>query len=100
MPPLTRTGELIALDVALGAVIRARRRARGQLQADIALLVDSPRPIVSRAESGRHTLTIATLLRYARALECRASDLLREAELLAANHPKARASLSPEGVAS
>jgi hypothetical protein len=38
---------------------------------------------VSRAESSRHVVSLETLERYARALECRPSELLAAAELLA-----------------
>jgi transcriptional regulator with XRE-family HTH domain len=67
----------------LGLVIRQRREALGLSQGDLAALVQTQRPLVSRVESQRHVLSLETLERYARALECRPSELLAAAELLA-----------------
>jgi transcriptional regulator with XRE-family HTH domain len=67
----------------IGPVIRQRREALGLSQRDLAERVDTPRTLVSRAESSRHVVSLETLERYARALECRPSELLAAAELLA-----------------
>jgi transcriptional regulator with XRE-family HTH domain len=68
----------------LGLVIRQRRIARGLSLNDFARLVGTHRPLVSRAENMRHVLSLKSLDRYARALECRPSELLAAAEELAA----------------
>lgn len=91
MPPVTLTAELVDFDVAVGAAIRARRTLRSWSQGDLALAANTARPIVSRVECGRHTLSVATLLRYARALHCRSSDLLRDAEQLCKSTPNGQA---------
>jgi transcriptional regulator with XRE-family HTH domain len=71
----------------LGLVIRQRREALGLSQRDLAERVDTPRPLVSRVECRRHVLSLETLERYARALDCRPSELLAAAELLASGLP-------------
>jgi transcriptional regulator with XRE-family HTH domain len=67
----------------IGLVIRQRREALGLSQRDLAERVDTLRPLVSRVESMRHVVSLETLERYARALECKPSELLAAAELLA-----------------
>lgn len=70
----------IAMQAAVGRVLRQRRLALGLSQADVARGVCTGRPIVARTEAGRHELTMGTLIRYARVLQCQASDILRDAE--------------------
>jgi transcriptional regulator with XRE-family HTH domain len=72
------------ISACLGPVIRKRRVALGLSLRDLAKRVATHRPLVSRAESTRHVLSIRTLERYARALHCRPSELLAAAETLSA----------------
>lgn len=67
----------------LGPIIRKRRLAAALTQRQLGVRVGSPRSIVCRAESSLHTLSIDTLERYARALDCKLSELILEAEAMA-----------------
>lgn len=74
------TGLRAALRLAVGRSVKARRLALGLTQSRVAQLVGTNRPLVARVEAGRHELSLGTLIRYARALQCQASDILRDAE--------------------
>jgi len=65
----------------LGQAIRCRREAMGLSQEAFAEVVDCHRNHVSLVERGEQNVTIDMLRRIARALECRVSDLMVEAEL-------------------
>ena len=57
--------------------IRARRKALGLTQAQLAGRLGIPQSCISRIERGRRDLTVTgTLPRWARALECAPADLL------------------------
>jgi transcriptional regulator with XRE-family HTH domain len=75
---------------ALGRVVRRRRLERGLSQFALARLVGTHRPLVARVESGKHEVNLSTLLRYAWALKCSASDVFSEVEaLVRAEDPRA-----------
>lgn len=71
----------------LGLAIRQRRVALKLSQGELAERVGTARPLVSRVESMRHVVSLETLERYARALECKPSELLAAAEALALAPP-------------
>lgn len=52
---------------AAGAALRRLRVRAGFTQGDVAALLNSHRPIISRIEAGRHTPTLNVAARYARA---------------------------------
>jgi transcriptional regulator with XRE-family HTH domain len=74
------TGE-VALH--LGTVIRKRRLLLGLKQVEFAARIGTRRSLVCRVESGIHVVTLETAERYARALGCKVSTLVQEAEALA-----------------
>jgi transcriptional regulator with XRE-family HTH domain len=75
---------------ALGRVVRRRRLKCGLSQRALARLVGTHRPLVARVESGKHEVNLSTLLRYAWALKCSASDVFSEVEaLVQAEDPRA-----------
>ena len=65
----------------LGAAVRVRRRALGLSQEEFAEKVDCHRNFVGRIERGEQNPTVDTLVRIARALRCKISDLFFEAGL-------------------
>jgi transcriptional regulator with XRE-family HTH domain len=71
---------MLSMQEQLAAAIRRRRLALGLSQLQLAAAVRTPRPLVSRVERGTHTITIDTLIRYARGLGCTVTDLVSEAE--------------------
>ena len=64
-----------------GAAVRVRRRATGLSQEEFAEKVDCHRNFVGRIERGEQNPTVDTLVRLARALRCKISDLFFEAGL-------------------
>ena len=64
-----------------GAAVRTRRRATGLSQEEFAEKVDCHRNFVGRIERGEQNPTVDTLVRIARALRCKISDLFFEAGL-------------------
>lgn len=67
--------------VALGKAVRAARTERGVSQEALAHDADIDRSYLGGIERGEHNLTLATLLRVARQLDLKASDLLKRAGL-------------------
>lgn len=67
---------------AFGKVLRERRSARGLSQERLALEAGLERVYISLLERGQRQPTLTTLLKLAGPLECGASDLVREAEIL------------------
>jgi transcriptional regulator with XRE-family HTH domain len=65
--------------VRLGAVIRTRRLSLYLSQEKLAERVDCHRNYVGKVERGEQNLTLDMLVRFAMGLQCRASELLREA---------------------
>ena len=65
----------------LGAAVRVRRRALGLSQEEFAEKVDCHRNFVGRIERGEQNPTVDTLLKIARALRCKISELFFEAGL-------------------
>ena len=65
----------------LGAAVRVRRRALELSQEEFAEKVDCHRNFVGRIERGEQNPTVDTLVRIARALRCKISDLFFEAGL-------------------
>lgn len=63
----------------LGRVVRAYREARGLSQEDFAELTGHHRTYIGFLERGERSPNVETVHRIARALEMKASDLLREA---------------------
>jgi transcriptional regulator with XRE-family HTH domain len=70
----------LVLQEAIGCAIRARRKALGISQRELALRARTHRPLIARAERGMHALTLDSLIRYANAFGCTVSDLVLEAE--------------------
>jgi len=67
--------------VALGAAVRARRKALGLSQEALADLAEIDRSHMGKIERGERNVTLLNILRIARAIEVKASDLLRDAGL-------------------
>lgn len=65
----------------LGYAIRARREALGISQERLAESVECHRNYIGLVERGEQNATIDSLVRFARALKCKVSDLLRDAGL-------------------
>ena len=64
--------------VKIGEVIRRRRKERGLSQELLAVDAGVDRSYMGGIERGEHNLTVMSLLRIAKALECKASVLLDE----------------------
>jgi transcriptional regulator with XRE-family HTH domain len=69
----------------LGRAIRQRREALGLTQDELGARIGIGRTRVSRVESGKHCLMLGTVELYARGLDCRASELVADAERLGRN---------------
>lgn len=67
--------------MALGAAVRARRKALGLSQEALADLAEIDRSHMGKIERGERNVTLLNILRIARAIEVKASDLLRDAGL-------------------
>jgi len=67
--------------VALGAAVRARRKALGLSQEALADLAEIDRSHMGKIERVERNVTLLNILRIARAIEVKASDLLRDAGL-------------------
>jgi transcriptional regulator with XRE-family HTH domain len=67
--------------VALGAVIRRRRKELGLSQEALALSTDLDRSYVGGVERGEHNLSFVSLLRLSYALDTKASELLKYCKL-------------------
>ena len=65
----------------LGAAIRKRRLSLGLSQEEFAEKIDCHRNFIGRLERGEQNPTVDTLVRIARALRCKISDLFFEAGL-------------------
>jgi transcriptional regulator with XRE-family HTH domain len=65
----------------IGCAVRARREALGVSQEKLAEQTDCHRNYIGLVERGEQNLTVGSLVRVARALECKASDLLANAGL-------------------
>ncbi len=65
----------------LGYAIRARRSATGISQEQFAEFTECHRNYIGLIERGEQNLTLDSLVRVARALNCKLSDLLAEAGL-------------------
>lgn len=65
--------------IALGEVIRARRKALGVSQEQLALLAGVDRAYVGGVERGEHNLTIMTLGQICEALQVKPSHLFKAA---------------------
>jgi transcriptional regulator with XRE-family HTH domain len=76
------------ISLCVGQAIRRRRLSLGLTQQEVAERVRSKRPLVCRAESALHVLTLSTLERYAEALDCKLSELITDAEALAEQWPE------------
>ena len=64
------------MDVALGAAIRARRQAAGMSQSTLAEKANVSFQQIQKYECGTNRISFSRLLQIARALECRAADLI------------------------
>lgn len=73
----------LRLQVAVGEAIRRRRLQRGMSQRELALAVGTHRPLVARLERGHLNNSVGLLYRYAVALDCAVSEVVRDAEVLA-----------------
>lgn len=63
----------------IGYAIRARRDTLGVSQERLAEYADCHRNYIGLAERGEQNVTVDSLVRIARALKCKVSDLLRDA---------------------
>lgn len=64
------------LDVALGLVIRQRRKALGMSQTDLAKGAGTTFQQIQKYESGFNRVSFSRLVQIAHALECRVNDLI------------------------
>ncbi|MGW0642402.1 helix-turn-helix transcriptional regulator [Streptomyces badius] len=78
LPPEPTPEWVLARRRALGASIRAARKARGMSQELLGERSAADRQTINRIELGHHATRIDTLFRIARALEVSLSDLVRE----------------------
>jgi len=67
--------------VKLGKAIRGRRISLGLSQEKLAEHVDCHRNYVGLVELGKQNMTVDMLCRFARALKCMVTDLMKEAGL-------------------
>ncbi len=67
--------------VAMGKVLRTRRKALGLTQEQFAELVNLSKNYVGNMERGEYEVSISTLSQIGEAIGIRASKLLEEAEL-------------------
>ena len=67
--------------VRLGAVIRARRLSLDLSQEALADVAEIDRSHMGKIERGERNVTFLNILKIATAIQCRPSDLLREANL-------------------
>jgi transcriptional regulator with XRE-family HTH domain len=65
----------------IGYAIRTRRDAAGVSQEQLAELTERHRNYIGLVERGEQNLTLDSLVRIAKALKCKASDLLTDAGL-------------------
>ena len=86
---------------AIGAAVRARRRALGLSMRDLAGLIGTSQPFVSNIENGRIFPSLRTLALLAEALDVSSDQLLRSPEKVdratvdALPHPDAEAPATP-----
>ena len=73
--------------LALGKAIRAAREKSGESQESVALKAGFHRNYYSDVERGNRNITDATLLKIAKALDVKASELLAQAGQKVANVP-------------
>lgn len=67
--------------VRLGAAVRARRMALGLSQEALADLAQIDRSHMGKIERGERNVTFLNILRIAKAIQCKPSELLAEAGL-------------------
>jgi len=67
--------------VKLGIALRARRQGLGLSQEALAEVADCHRNFVGRLERGEQNPTVDMLVRFAKALRCSVTDIVREAAL-------------------
>lgn len=68
-----------ALRLRVGAVLRAKRDARGETLVEVSRRVGVARQNYARMERGVHAARLETIVRAARTLGCRPIDVLAEA---------------------
>jgi transcriptional regulator with XRE-family HTH domain len=71
---------------AFGRALRKRRKAAALTQEKVALAADLERVFVSWLENGKQQPGFETMLKLARALDCKAADIVRDAEALIDAH--------------
>ena len=67
--------------VRIGEVIRRTRRERGLSQELLAVDAGVDRSYMGGIERGEHNLTVMSLLRIASALDCKAANLMDDADV-------------------
>jgi transcriptional regulator with XRE-family HTH domain len=67
--------------VKLGDALRTRRQALGLSQEALAEVADCHRNFVGRLERGEQNPTVDMLVRFAKALQCSVTDIIREAAI-------------------
>lgn len=67
--------------IRLGSSIRTCRTDAGLSQEKLAELVDCHRNYIGKVERGEQNITIDLLIRFAKALKCKVSDLISQANL-------------------
>ena len=71
---------------AFGRALRKRRKAAALTQEKVALAADLERVFISWLENGKQQPSFETILRLAGALECKAADIVSDAEALIDAH--------------
>lgn len=71
---------------AFGRALRKRRKAAALTQEKVALAADLERVFISWLENGKQQPGFETMLKLARALDCKAADIFRDAEALIDAH--------------
>ncbi|MBB6342356.1 DNA-binding Xre family transcriptional regulator [Pseudomonas fluvialis] len=81
MPRISATHDKDLSLVRLGQAVRARRNLQGLSQESLADAAEIDRSHMGKIERGERNVTFLNIARIARALQCKPSDLLLDADL-------------------
>lgn len=81
MPRLSSKTDKDAKLAKLGAAVRARRKELGISQEVLAIRSGVERSNMGKIERGENNLSVLNLVRIAEALNCRAAEILQQAQL-------------------